>query len=84
MVTCLLRSDGQPAWGGGEVTGQAALDGVVAEACAGARRKQRVVGLAGLLAEPAAQHRDGEPGERGGSFFAAFAQAGVPQLMGSS
>src|SRR6266540_5347159 len=62
--------------GGGEVTGQAALDGVVAEACAGARGKQRVMGLAGLLGEPAAQHRDGEPGERGGAFFAAICRAG--------
>jgi hypothetical protein len=57
------------------VGGDAAFDGVVAEAPSGAGGEQRLAGVVAAFAEPGAQDGDGGRGERHAPLFAAFAGA---------
>ncbi len=72
-MAAVCRRAGRP--GGGQVAGEPVFDRVAAEPAAGAGREQRLVGVAGAFGEPAAQHLDGEPGQRGDAFFPALADA---------
>ena len=72
--TCLVRRRRAAGARGGEMDGEAVLDGIVAEPCPGACREQRVMGLTRVLGEPGPQDGDGESGERRGPLLAALAR----------
>jgi hypothetical protein len=61
---------------GGDVLGEAFLDGVAAEPSSGPVREQRLGRLAVPSREPGAQDGDGNCGERGDPLLAALAVAG--------
>ena len=71
----LAVSDGQAGGGGLGVGADASLDGVAAEAPAGAGGEQRVGGAAGAFGEPGARARLGVGGERDGALLSALAVA---------